>query len=211
MTKRCIRAAALGIALFAFSGRSPAAVITFTGVIDESQFSANHTPLFAVGDPFSATFYFNARPDPFGCWQGGIGAYSISLGDFTNSGVADSGGIVLCLDVSKSNLLYQVFDLYSYEVPAPYGFIIADVVVYDPALGGVIPPFEQLTERDFSIDFISPEPFSDFARGHLTSFPTIRNLVSDRGASLTLLSLGVLGLAMLRGYPTAGVKKGSAN
>lgn len=198
--KTRVLAVTFGIALFAFPGRTPAALITFTGVIDEVQISA-HPALFAVGDPFSATFSFNNRHNPGDpCSQGGIQSYTISFGDFTTRGVGsrDAGAVALCLDVSKTNLLYQVHNSYSYQVPAPYFVSITNIVIYDPAFGHVIPPFGQLRENFFDVALTSDQPFDDFASGHLTSFPTIRNLAPENGSSVALLGLAIFGLAVLR-------------
>src|SRR5205085_9432244 len=78
-----------------------------------------------------------------------IRSFQVSLGDFSITAFGGGravGGLALCLDVSESNLLYQVFHAIAREVPAPYG---TNIVMYDPAVGGVIPPFDQLRENYF--------------------------------------------------------------
>jgi hypothetical protein len=134
----------------------------------------------------------------FACIQGGVGRFTISLGSFTQSGVqTSSGGIVaICLDMGKTSLLYQVGDLYAYQVPPPYSFSLTNVLIYDPAIGG-IPPFEQIQDKYFDIRLFYLDQ-GDFAKGHLTSFPTINLGVPENGSSVTLLSFAIFGLVVLR-------------
>ena len=205
--KTRIFAMALGIALIPFAGPTSAALITFAGVIDDVRISAAPAP-FAVGDTFFATFSFTNRAIPGDpCSQGGIQSFTISLGDFTISGAGgpDAGIVALCLDVSKTNLLYQVFESYAYHVPAPYLFSITNIVISDPAFGHVIPPFRQLREKSFNVALISGQPQDDFASGHLTSFPTI-SFVPENTSSIVFLSLAFFSLAVLRCHAIAKIE-----
>jgi len=67
-------------------------------------------------------------------------------------------------------------------------------VIYDPAVGGVIPPFDQLRENYFNVDLASGGSESDFATGHLTSFPVVRrtpgNSVPESGSPPGVIRLG---------------------
>ncbi|PYK86488.1 MAG: hypothetical protein DME40_16235 [Verrucomicrobia bacterium] len=204
MMKARLIAAALGAALFAFADKAPAGLIIFTGVIDEVRFSGNAAP-FTVGDPFSATFFFAGQPDSSECNNRAIRSFQVSLGDFSITAFGGGravGGLALCLDVSESNLLYQVFHAIAREVPAPYGFSDTNIVIYDPAVGGVIPPFDQLRENYFNVDLASGGSESDFATGHLTSFPVVRrtpgNSVPESGSPLVSFGLALLGLALVQ-------------
>src|SRR5205823_13942918 len=125
------------------------------------------------------------------------GAFQVSLGDFSITAFGGGravGGLALCLDVSESNLLYQVFHAIAREVPATYGFSDTNIVIYDPAVGGVIPPFDQLRENYFNVDLASGGSESDFATGHLTSFPVVRrtpgNSVPESGSPPGVIRLG---------------------
>jgi len=199
LMKRYILAAAFGIALLPFADHCRAGLITVRGVIDEVDFSSGNPAPFVVGDLFTATFYFGGRRILPGPGSYPIGPYTLSIGGLTTSGVADFGTVALSLDVSEHNLLYQVFQFFSLTGPPPYRYINADILIYDPAAGGIIPPFEQLGINSFSIDLTAADSTQDRALGHLTGFPTVlptsTDPVPEKESSLTLLSLAVFGLA----------------
>ena len=158
-------------ALFVVADGAPAGLISFTGVIDEVGLSGTAMP-FAVGDPFSATFHFVGPPHPSGLFQRAITSFTVALGDFTITGSQD-GSLAVQIDVTHTNLLYQVFHASSANVDAPYSFSDTNILIYDPAVGGVVPPFDRLSINFFDVALSSPQFESDFARGHLTSFPMI--------------------------------------
>ena len=134
--KRRLFAVILG-ALLVIADCAPAGVITFTGVIDEVRLSGTAMP-FTVGDPFAATFHFVGPPHPSGLFQRAITSFKVALGDFTITGSQD-GSLAVQIDVTNTNLLYQVSHAFSPKVDAPYSFSDTNILIYDPAVGGVIP------------------------------------------------------------------------
>ena len=192
--KKYTLAAAVGVALFLFAGQAPATVITFTGVVDAVRGPLNLAD-FAVGDPFSATFFFD--PKHFGR----IDEYSLTLGNFSSEGIATGGQIVLALDPTRGAVLYQVFQFFSPDAD-PYSGMHVAIDLQAGTPNGIIPPFEQFNLNGFHVGLSSPDDFEhpDSASGHLTSFPTIRNEVPDSGSTLTVFSSALIGLAMLRRY-----------
>jgi len=187
--------------LFVFADTAPAGLITFNGVIDEVR---GNTAPFGVGDTFTAAFFFFGPPSA--SLQRPIHSFRMSVGDFSLRGSRPrSGSVAIELDVSQTNLLYQIFQARTHNGPAPYNGSITDIALSDPAIGGVIPPFDQLLENFFvvSLDFGGRNPpESDVAIGHLTSFPEIRatsgHPFPENGSAFELLGLALFVLACLR-------------
>jgi hypothetical protein len=187
-------------ALLVIADCASAGLITFTGVIDEVLLSGTAMP-FTVGDPFSATFHFVGQPDPSGLFQRAITSFTLELGHSNITGFQD-GSLAVQVNVTHTNLLYQVFHAISSDVFAPYSFSDTNILIYDPAVGGVVPPFDKLSINFFDVALASPQFESDFARGHLTSFPIIASTpgLPESGSSLVFLGFAILNVALVGGY-----------
>jgi hypothetical protein len=197
--KRLIIPAGLTAAvLLAFVDPSLSASVTFTGIVDEIR---GHPSGVAIGDTFSGIFSFHPNPpDTFGEFGGQIDRYSIRAGEFTISGTRiDYGGVEFLTDPSKGAVLYQLFPNVSAPLSGQYALLSADVVLQAGTPGGVIPPLDRFNLNDFGVGLrLAKDPaLSDSFFGHLTSFPTFNlNQVPDEEASITLLTGGLLSLAV---------------
>jgi hypothetical protein len=187
-------------ALSSFPDRSLASAITFTGVVDQVQAPFNPVH-FMIGDTFSGTFFFNSGPpDVFGNVFGPITHYSVTVGGLSFSGTPGGGGdlVTLGTDPSQGSVFYQVVSLLAPN-PGPYAFANVDLTMQAATPNGVIPPVGQFNLNDFAINFFSPNrPLPDDVFGHMTSLPTFNLTVPEGGTSMTLLSCGLTGLAVLR-------------
>ena len=207
--KRLIFAAGFGAAvLWTFVGPSPAATVTFTGLVDEIQ---GQPPGVAIGDTFSGIFFFDPIPISLGGVGGFIDKYSITAGDFTVSGRAHSGHVVFVTDPSQGSVLYSVAD-FTDPLSGHYDFMTVGVTLQaGTTLTGVIPPLDQFDLNDFAVALSLaniPDFPPDLLFGHLTSFPTINlNQVPDGGTSVTLLCWGLASLAVLRCWRRPAVRR----
>jgi hypothetical protein len=204
-------AATLG-ALLVIAECASAGLITFTGVIDEVRLSGSPMP-FSVGDPFSASFHFVGPPDPSGIFQRAITSFEVALGNSIITGFQD-GSLFVQVNVTNTNLLYQVVHATSSDVFTPYTFSDTDILIYDPAVGGVVPPFDQLSINFFDVALLSPQFESDFASGHLTSFPIITSTpgpgVPEGGSSLVFLGFAILSVTLAGFFFVAPLSKPEA-
>lgn len=189
-------------ALCTFADRSLAAMITFTGVVDEIRVHENPAHLM-VGDIFSATLLFNYRPGQFG-GGGPVSKYFVSIDDFTISGTINNGGqtggnlVLIDTDPSHGSVFYQLFQ---FLVPNadPYTALSGSITLQTPTPNGVIPPVDQFALNDFAMFLDLPnDPLPESVLGHLTRLPSITGLVPDSGTTMALLSCALLGMAALR-------------
>jgi hypothetical protein len=192
-------AVASGVAaLCIFADRSHAAVISFTGIVDQVQAPLNPVHLM-IGDPFSGTFFFNSGPPGANVFP--ISHYSIAVGELSFSGTPGGGDDLVALgtDPSQGSVFYQVINLLAPN-PGPYAFAGVDVTMQAATPNGVIPPLSQFNLNDFAINLHFPHdsPLPENAFGHMTSLPTLNLTVPDGGTSMTLLSCALTGLAVLR-------------
>jgi hypothetical protein len=180
-------------------------MIAFTGVIDDVKADVNLAP-FMVGDIFSATLSFNYHPHPQFGGGGIVSEYLIIVGDLTLSGTIPTGShigadlVAFDTDPSHGSIFYQLIQL---SVSRPTFFASSDIVLQAATPNGVIPPLDQFNLNQFLVQlaFKNPRqepPKMQLATGHLTSLPTITGLVvADSGASVTLFSCAMLGMAAL--------------
>jgi hypothetical protein len=144
-------------ALFVVADGAAGGLIFFTGVIDEVGLSGNAMP-FAVGEAFSATFYFAGQPDSSGLFQRAITSFTVVLGDSTITG-SPNGSLAVQLDVTHT--------------------------IYLTKCCTRLPQIE-----------------SDFASGHLTSFPIIASTpgpaVPEGGFPLRFLGFSIISVAFVR-------------
>jgi hypothetical protein len=206
LVKRLMLAAIFAAAtLCGLADRLPGAMIAFTGVIDDVQ--ADVTPaLFMVGDIFSATLSFNYHPHPEFGGGGIVSEYLIMVGDLTLSGTIPTGShigadlVAFDTDPSHGSVFYE---LIQFHVSRPTFFASSDIVLQAATPNGVIPPLDQFNLNQFLVQLAFKNPPQDppkmqLATGHLTSLPTISGLVvADSGASVTLFSCALLGMAAL--------------
>jgi hypothetical protein len=193
-----IRCSVMFTVLCAFVDPSLAAMVTFTGIVDEID---GHPSGVAIGDTFSGIFSFHPNPpDFFGEFGGQIDKYSITVGEFAVSGTRNvDGGVVFGTDPSEGSVLYQVVDFRA-PLSGQYSSIFVDVVLQAATPGGVIPPLDQFNVNvfDVALQLANNPDLSDSVFGHLTSFPTFNlTQVPEEGTSMTLLSCGLLCLAVL--------------
>jgi hypothetical protein len=201
--RRSMLAALLAAAvLCSLANRLSAAMITFTGVVDEVFAEFSPVP-FAVGDTFSATFTFTYHPDPSlpGAGYGPVTAYLFSVNGFTLSDTIKPGAATISLITeprSDSNLLYQLFQ---FGEDLGQLSVFSEIILSTPTPAGIVPPLDKFSENIFYLQLVriqppgSGDPPQETASGHLTSLPTITGLtVPDGGTSVMLLGCSFLTL-----------------
>jgi hypothetical protein len=207
MKNLILAALLMAVVLCGLAERNSAAMITFTGVVDEVEADVTPTP-FAVGDTFSATFTFTYHPHPPFGRGGTVLTYLLDIGNFSLSGTITTGAdfVVFDTDPSHGSVLYQ---LNENSISRPTFSVFSEIDLLASTPSGVIPPIDHFNENVFvlTVEFKNPPvdpPLMQTVTGHLTSLPTITGLsVPDRGASLALLSCSFLTIVTLRRRATS--------